>query len=128
MVIGGIFMQLYKCKKCGNIIELLEGQNGNLMCCGEALEELVPNTVDAASEKHVPFCQIEEDSVFVRVGDVEHPMEEKHYIVWVAAQYSDSIVKYYFKPGEKPEAVFDYEKGMKVYAYCNLHGLWMKEL
>lgn len=128
MIIGGIIMKIFKCNKCGNIVELIEGDNSNIMCCGEKMEELVPNTVDAANEKHIPSCEINDDIVVVKIGEVLHPMEEKHYIEWVVAEYSDSIVKYKFQPGESPEAEFDYEKGMKIYAYCNLHGLWMKEL
>lgn len=125
---GGNNMKLYKCNKCGNIIEVLEGENNNIMCCGEKMVELVPNTVDAAAEKHVPFCSIEDDSVFVKIGEVFHPMEENHYISWIIAEYSNSIIKYKFKASEEASAVFDYEKGMKIYCYCNLHGLWMKEL
>lgn len=121
-------MKIYKCKKCGNIIELIEDGKGVLTCCGETMSEVVANTEDAAHEKHVPFTDIEEDMVYVKVGEVDHPMTEDHYITWVAAVYSDSVLKYNFKPGEVPEAVFDYEEGMVVYAYCNLHGLWKKEL
>lgn len=122
-------MKIYKCKKCENIVELIEDKKGVLTCCGETMEELIPNTVDAAAEKHVPYTVIEEDDVlYVKVGEVDHPMTEEHYITWVAAVYDDSVLKYNFKPGEVPEAVFDYEEGMVVYAYCNLHGLWKKEL
>jgi superoxide reductase len=93
------------------------------------MKEVVANTEDAAVEKHVPYTAIEEDDVlYVKVGEVDHPMTEEHYITWVAAVYDDSVLKYTFKPGEVPEAVFDYEEGMVVYAYCNLHGLWKKEL
>ena len=90
--------------------------------------EVLANTEYASQEKHFPFCDIEEDMVYVKVGEVDHPMSDEHYIEWVAAVYNDSVLKYIFKPGEVPEAVFDYEEGMVVYAYCNLHGLWKKEL
>ena len=121
-------MKIFKCNKCGNIVELMEDGKGVLTCCGDAMVEVVPNTEDAAQEKHVPFCDIEEDMLYVKIGEVDHPMTEEHYITWVAAVYDDSVLKYNFKPGEVPEAVFDYEEGMVVYAYCNLHGLWKKEL
>lgn len=122
-------MKIYKCKKCGNMVELIDEGKGVLTCCGDAMEELIPNTVDAAQEKHVPYAAIEDDDVlYVKVGEVDHPMSDEHYIMWVAAVYDDSVLKYNFKPGEIPEAVFDYEEGMEVYAYCNLHGLWKKEL
>lgn len=120
-------MKILKCEKCGNLVEVIEG-NTHITCCGIEMKELKPNTVDAAQEKHIPYCHIEDDVVVVTVGETKHPMEEKHYIEYVVAEYKDSVVKYLLKPGEDPEVCFDYEKGMKVYAYCNLHGLWMKEL
>ena len=122
-------MKLFKCNKCGNMVELVEDGKGVLTCCGDTMVEIVPNTEGASVEKHVPYTSIEDDDVlYVKIGEVDHPMTEEHYITWVAAVYDDSILKYYFKPGEVAEAVFDYEKGMEVYAYCNLHGLWKKEL
>lgn len=121
-------MKLLKCMKCGKIVEIIKEGCPVVECCGEEMKEVVANSVDAANEKHVPFTQIDGDQVEVRIGEVPHPMEEKHYIEWIAAEYSDSFVKYYLKPGEDAECAFDYEKGMKIYAYCNLHGLWMKEL
>ena len=122
-------MKIFKCNKCGNMVELIEDGKGVLSCCGDAMVEVVPNTEDAAVEKHVPYTSIEDDDVlYVKIGEADHPMTEEHYITWVAAVYNDSVLKYTFKPGEVPEAVFDYEEGMKVYAYCNLHGLWIKNL
>lgn len=124
--LGGIKMKLYKCPKCQNLVEVLEEKSNNLICCNEHMQKVKAGAVDAAKEKHVPYCEVEEDSVYVRIGEVTHPMEENHYIEWIAAEYSDSVVKHYYKPGEVPEAVFDYEDNMKIYAYCNLHGLWEK--
>lgn len=121
-------MIILECKKCGNVIEIVKGNNKNITCCGELMKEVIPNTVDAAKEKHIPVCEINDDMVFVKVGEVAHPMEESHYIEYLIAEYQDSVVKYKLNPGEEPEALFDYEKGMKIYAVCNLHGLWMKEL
>ena len=124
-------MKIVKCMKCGAMVEVIEDctcEDCGIKCCGETMTEVKANSVDAANEKHVPFTQIDGDQVEVRVGEVPHPMEDKHYIEWIAAEYSDSFVKYHLKPGEEPECAFDYEKGMKIYAYCNLHGLWMKEL
>ena len=124
----GVYMKFYQCSICGNIIELVDGDISRVRCCGKEMDLMVSNVKDAAVEKHVPFTDIEEDMVYVKVGEVDHPMTEDHYITWVAAVYNDSVLKYNFKPGEVPEAVFDYEEGMVVYAYCNLHGLWKKEL
>ena len=121
-------MKLFKCEKCGNIIDLVEGTNGNFTCCGEPMKEMVANTADAAKEKHVPDCHIEDEVVIVQVGETLHPMDENHYIEYVVAEYKDSTVKYLLKPGEEPEVYFDYEPGMRVYSYCNLHGLWMQQL
>lgn len=120
-------MKLFKCSKCGTLIEMLE-ENCTVMCCGDAMGEVVANTSDGAKEKHVPACNVEGDMVIVNVGEVAHPMDEDHYITFVAAEYSDSVVKYNLKPGDATEVMFDYEKGMVVYDYCNKHGLWKKEL
>ena len=121
-------MKVFKCTKCNNMISYLEKDACDVKCCGETMVELVPNTTDAAGEKHVPVIEVSGNIVTVKVGSVEHPMTEEYYITWIAAEYSDSIVKYFYKPGDKPEAFFDYEEGMVVYAYCNLHGLWKKEM
>lgn len=121
-------MKYLKCEKCGNIVEVVKDKGGVVSCCGQDMVELVPNTVDASLEKHVPFTDIEDDVVYVKIGEVDHPMIDEHYIEWVEAVYDDSVLKYNFKPGEVPEAVFDYEEGMVIYSYCNLHGLWKKEL
>ena len=120
-------MKLFKCSKCGTLIEMLE-ENCTVNCCGEPMKELVANTSDGAKEKHVPVCEIKDDLVNVKVGEVAHPMEEDHYIGFIAAEYSDSLVRYNLKPNEVAEATFDYEKGMTIYEYCNKHGLWKKEL
>ena len=121
-------MKLYKCLKCGNVIEVINGNNNDITCCGNTMVQLKENKSDGALEKHVPFVEIEDDEVYVKIGEVTHPMDENHYIMWIGAVYSDSFIKFNLKPGEEPEAYFDYEEGMKIYAYCNLHGLWMKEI
>ena len=97
---------------------------------GLPLEELVAGAVDAAKEKHVPFVTAEGDKIKVQVGEVVHPMIPEHYIEWIAAEGDDGVKISYLKPGEKPEAHFcNKSKWIKrVYAYCNLHGLWVKEL
>ncbi len=121
-------MKFYKCAKCGNVIEMLNEKTTNLSCCGEPMQELVPNTTEASTEKHLPSCQIEDEVVLVTVGSTPHPMDKDHYIMYVIGEYEDSIITYKYNPGEEIDIMFDYEPGMKVYAYCNLHGLWMTEL
>ena len=121
-------MKLFKCEKCGNIIEIINEGSKGLVCCGEQMLELLPNTFDASKEKHVPMCIESDDYVAVRIGEDIHPMEEEHFIKYIICEYKDSVIRYELKPGDEPEAFFDYEEGMKIYAYCNLHGLWKKEL
>lgn len=100
------------------------------VCCGEEMEELVANTVDAAKEKHVPSVTIEDNIVRVEVGEVLHPMEEKHYIMWIYLHTKKGIQRKDLQPGQEPKAVFALEDDevIAVYEYCNLHGLWKKDI
>ena len=93
---------------------------------GEGFVELVPNTVDAAQEKHVPVVEVKENNlVLVKVGEVEHPMQEEHYIMWIAQVIGETLVKKIdLNPGDKPQALFENKEDAEYYAYCNLHGLW----
>ena len=117
------------CEHCGNIIAMVKDSGVPVMCCGQKMTELVPNTVDAAQEKHVPVFEQDGDKVVVKVGSVEHPMLEEHFIQWVAVETEGGSQIKYLKAGEKPEAVLDLagEKLVAVYEYCNLHGLWKAE-
>ena len=120
-------MRFYKCKKCGKVIAMLKGSPCPTMCCGEEMVELVPGTTDAAVEKHVPVVTADGSSVKVVVGSVTHPMEEKHYIEWIALETSTGMQFKFLNPGKVPEAQFvlaDGETVVKAFAYCNLHGLW----
>ena len=118
-------LQVYKCAKCGNIVEVLHAGVGELVCCGGPMKLFVENTVDAAKEKHVPVIEKLASGFKVRVGAVTHPMEEKHYIEWIELIADDRVYRRYLKPGQPPEAVFEIT-AQRVYAreYCNLHGLW----
>lgn len=122
--------QIYKCEICGNIVEVLYKGGGALTCCGKPMKLIEENTVDAALEKHVPVIEKIDGGVLVKVGTVEHPMLEKHYIQWIEVHTEDKIYRKYLKPGEKPEATFKldekHEKIVMVREYCNLHGLWKK--
>ena len=118
-------LQVYKCGVCGNIVEVLHGGQGELVCCGKPMVQLVENTVDAAKEKHVPVIEKIADGVKVKVGDVAHPMEEKHWIEWVEIIADGKTYRQYLNPGDTPEATFDVQADqITAREYCNLHGLW----
>jgi superoxide reductase len=118
-------LEVYKCDKCGNIVEVVNAGGGELVCCGEPMKLMKENTVDAAREKHVPVLEKTSDGYKVKVGSVAHPMEEKHYIQWVELIVDGKAYREFLKPGQAPEATFCI-KGANVTAreYCNLHGLW----
>ncbi len=118
-------LEIYKCDICGNIVEILHGGAGELVCCGQAMKRFVENTVDAAKEKHVPLIENTGDGVVVKVGSVAHPMEEKHYIEWVELIVDGKAYRQFLSPGEAPEAKFEIAAGnVTAREYCNLHGLW----
>ncbi len=121
-------LQIYKCEICGNIVEMLHPSQGELFCCGQPMNLYKENTVDAAREKHVPVIEKTASGYKVKVGDVSHPMEEKHYIEWIQLVVDDKAYRQFLKPGAPPEATFEVQTG-KVTAreYCNLHGLWKGE-
>jgi superoxide reductase len=118
-------LEVYKCNVCGNIVEVLHGGQGELVCCGQAMVKLVENTVDAAKEKHVPVVEKVEAGVKVKVGEVAHPMEEKHFIEWVEVIADGKAYRQFLNPGETPEATFNVDaEQVTAREYCNLHGLW----
>ncbi|MEA1949443.1 MAG: desulfoferrodoxin [Thermodesulfobacteriota bacterium] len=118
-------LEVYKCGVCGNIIEVLHAGKGNLVCCGQPMKLLVENTVDAAKEKHVPVIEKVDGGVKVKVGEVAHPMEEKHWIEWVEIIADGKTYRQYLNPGEVPEAIFNVEaEQITAREYCNIHGLW----
>ena len=117
-----------KCLKCGALAKVLkdcECENYGIKCCGEEMKALVPNSVDAAVEKHVPEYEVKDGKIFVKVN---HVMEEDHYIEWISIVFEGKEVTTYFKPGEKPTAHCKYVPGPTIYAYCNKHGLWKKDV
>ena len=120
-------MKFFKCKHCGKIIAVVEERNVPTICCGESMEELVPNTQDGAHEKHIPVYQVEGNVVHVTVGEVEHPMMDAHYIQWIALETNMGNQRKVLKPGQAPKADFALlpgEKVVRVVEYCNLHGLY----
>lgn len=117
----------YICEHCGNIIAMVKDAKVPVMCCGQKMTEIVPGTVDAALEKHVPVYSVEGNQVKVNVGTAEHPMLPAHYIEWVSLQTKQGIQTKALQPGDKPEVCFAICEGDEVeavYAYCNLHSLW----
>lgn len=122
--------EVYKCEVCGNIVMAIHEGGGDLVCCGQDMNLMTENTVDAAKEKHVPVIVKDGDKVTVKVGEVPHPMEEKHYIEWIELQVGDVVLTKMLKPGETPEATFcicGLSGPLVAREYCNLHGLWKAE-
>ena len=76
-------MKIYRCTHCGNIVAFLKDAGVPLFCCGQKMELLVPGSVDAAQEKHVPVAKVEGRAVEVTVGAVDHPMVPEHFIEWI---------------------------------------------
>ena len=118
-------MEVYKCEICGNIVEVLHGGKGTLVCCGEDMVLQPENTVDAAYEKHIPVVEVLDDGVLVKVGAQAHPMQDDHYIEWVQIVVGDRYSRIFLKPGMAPEGKFTPPtEGIVARGYCNLHGLW----
>lgn len=120
-------MKFYRCKRCGQMVAIVDKKTCPVMCCGEAMEEIIPGTSDGAAEKHVPVYEVKDNIVTVRVGEVDHPMLEEHYIEWIALQSKNGNQRKALKPGDAPVATFALVEGDEVeavYAYCNLHSLW----
>ena len=117
-------LNLYKCMKCNTLIQQLDESNANIECCNTKMTKIEANTFEASTEKHIPIYELSNSEIIVTIGEIEHPMEEDHYIEWISAVADNYEVTKYFTPGEMPKLVCKYVEGMKLYAYCNKHGLW----
>jgi len=118
-------LQIYKCEICGNIVEVLHGGDGELVCCGQPMKNLAAKTADLGKEKHVPVIEKIAGGIKVKVGSVPHPMEEKHYIEWIEVIADGKAYRQFLKHSEAPEAIFKIEaKTITAREYCNVHGLW----
>ena len=118
-------LQIYKCNKCGNIVEVLHGGVGELVCCGEPMELLDEKTADATTEKHVPVIEKIEGGYKVKVGSVPHPMTEEHLIEWIELLADGKAYRQFLEPGVEPEAIFHVEgNSVSAREHCNDHGLW----
>ncbi|MCR4754316.1 MAG: desulfoferrodoxin FeS4 iron-binding domain-containing protein [Lachnospiraceae bacterium] len=124
-------MKFYRCEHCGNIVIKLHDSGVPVVCCGQPMTELVPGATDGAYEKHVPAVTVDGSVIKVQVGEVEHPMMEEHYIQFIVLETSTGYQIKNLKAGDKPVAEFTLaagDKAIAVYEYCNLHGLWVKEV
>lgn len=122
--------KFYICPTCGKIIAIVKETGVPVMCCGQAMKEIIPGTTEAAAEKHIPVYEVVGNTVKVNVGSVNHPMLPEHYIEWISLQTKTGNQRKTLNPGDKPEAVFalvDGDEVEAVYAYCNLHSLWKAE-
>ena len=122
--------KFFICKHCGNMIGLIDNKGVPIVCCGDKMTELIPNTVEASVEKHLPDVTVTGDSISVQIGSALHPMEEKHHIVFVYVETERGGQRKSLKVGEEPTLTFCFEndKPIAVYAYCNIHGLWKTEI
>lgn len=119
--------RFFICEHCGNMIGFLNFSGVPVVCCGENMKELVPNTMDASAEKHVPVIKVDGNIVTVEIGTAPHPMIEKHFIEWVYIQTAKGGQRKVLLPNNQPSVQFaltDDDKMEAAYAYCNLHGLW----
>ena len=125
-------MKFFVCKHCGNFVAMIHDAGVPMVCCGENMTEVVANSVDAAQEKHVPVVDCAPgNKLIVKVGSVAHPMTEAHSIEWIYVETEKGGQRRILAPGEKPEATFvidEDNQAVAVYAYCNLHGLWVTKL
>lgn len=121
-----ILRELYRCEVCGNVVEIQNEGAPDLHCCGQKMVKLSAKTEDQGQEKHVPVVEDTEQGIKVKVGSVEHPMEEKHYIKFIEVLTENKVMKAELKPGQKPEAVFcvKREEVKEVREFCNIHMLW----
>ena len=117
-------IKFYKCLICGNVIRVIKGDTKRIVCCGKQMAEMAANTTDAAVEKHLPVYEIVEDEIVVKVGEIEHPMEKEHYIMWIVQVTDERITEVKLFPEQSTETRLPYKAGSTIYAYCNKHGLW----
>lgn len=118
-------MQVYKCELCGNIVEVLHGGPGQLVCCNVDMELMEEKTADSSTEKHVPVVDKVEGGYKVLVGSVPHPMADAHYIEWIELVADGIVYRKYLNPGDVAEAIFAIDaENVSAREYCSVHGLW----
>lgn len=122
-------MKFYICETCGKITTMVNEKEIPTMCCGKAMVEMVPGTSDGATEKHVPVVKQDGRKVMVDVGEAAHPMQEAHFIGWIAIETKEGFQIKKLSPDQEPKAEFvlsESDELVAAYEYCNLHGLWKK--
>ena len=122
--------KFFICKHCGNLAGLINDEGVPMVCCGDEMTELIPNTVEASKEKHLPDVTVSGDRISVKIGSAPHPMEEAHHITFVYVETERGGQRKRLKTGEAPSLSFCFsdDKPVAVFAYCNLHGLWQTEI
>ena len=122
--------KFFRCRRCGNFVGLINDGTVPMICCGEKMTELVPNTAEASTEKHLPAITVSGDKLSVQIGSAPHPMESEHHISFVFVETEKGGQRKGLKTGNEPKAAFVFtdDKPIAVYAYCNLHGLWKTEI
>jgi len=121
-------LEIYKCMACGNIVEVVHGGDGELVCCGQPMKNLIAKTADEGKEKHVPVIEKVDGGIKVKVGSVPHPMEEKHYIEWIEILADGKAYRQFLNPGDAPEAEFSVEASeVTAREHCSIHELWKRE-
>lgn len=121
--------RFYKCAHCGNVIQKVVDSKVPVVCCGQKMEELIPGTVDASLEKHVPFVTwVDDKTIRVEVGSVHHPMLPEHHIAFIYVETENGGIRVDLKNEPVALVYLGDEKAVAVYEYCNLHGLWKTEL
>jgi len=121
--------EVYKCEICGNVVEVLHGGKGQLVCCGQPMKLMEAKKEEQGYEKHLPVIESRDEKVIVKVGSVPHPMESEHYIEMIEVITKDGkVFRKYLNPGEEPEAEYNVSEIKKAREYCTIHGLWVKEV
>ena len=117
--------EIYKCEICGNIVEVLHAGQGELVCCGQPMTKLDPKSEDEGQEKHVPVIEKTDDGIMVKVGSIQHPMEEQHYIEFIEVVAGEQVYRKFLNPGDVPEAEFKgLDESVTAREHCTIHGLW----
>lgn len=124
-------MKLCKCSICGNIVEMIQANGNDVVCCNKNMDVLQANTSDGALEKHVPVAQIKNDELIVNVGSMAHPMSAEHFITMIIVESQNTIYRVNLTPDDEPCAKFPLQNlsgKIHIYEYCNLHGLWKTDI